>query len=372
VGGGPAGLSAATWAARYRRSVLVVDSGEYRNRWATKSHGYLGSDPGNPMTLLGQARADLARYPEVSFTEGRATAARRSSEGQFVVTVEPAREAGRGGGDDHVGLRLILAMGVADEFPEVDGFFEHYGVSIFHCATCDGYEAQGRSVVILGWGEHVVAFAVGLLDWADNLTIVTEGRPLEGDERHRQMLARHGIGLVEDDAVELIGPRGGLQGVRLAGGAVLDADLVFFSIAHKPRLALALQLGCDTDESDCLCVDRDGRTSVDGCYAAGDITPGFHLVPVAVGEGAAAGVACAISLRGEEGSPDSPPPAPDAEAELGVRRPPCRRRPWTTSAAGASPAPVVPPGVPLRRSGRRAGRPRPACGAGPGRIRNGG
>lgn len=286
---------------------MVVDSGEYRNRWATKSHGYLGSDPGNPMTLLGRAHADLARYPEVAFTEGRATAARRDSDGRFVVTVD---------GADHVGLRLILAMGVADEFPEVDGFFEHYGASIFHCATCDGYESQGRSVVILGWGQQVVAFAVSLLDWADNLTVVTQGRPLEGDDGHRQVLARHGIGLVEDDAVELIGPRGELRGVRLARGAVLDADLVFFSIAHKPRLELALQLGCGTDESGCLCVDRDGRTSVDGCYAAGDITPGFQLVPVAVGKGAAAGVACAISLQGEDGSPSSPPPAPNPEAEL--------------------------------------------------------
>jgi thioredoxin reductase len=219
-------------------------------------------------------------------------------------------------GEDYAGLRLILAQGVIDDFPEVDGFHDHYGTSVFHCATCDGYEAQGRSVIILGWGEQVVAFAVGLLDWADSLTIVTEGRPLEGDERHREVLARHGIGLVEDDAVELVGERDGLRGVRLAGGQTLDADLVFFSIAHRPRLELALQLGCDTDESDCLCVDRDGRTSVDGCYAAGDITPGFQLVPVAVGKGAAAGVAAAISLQGEEGAPTSPAPAPDATAEL--------------------------------------------------------
>ena len=307
VGGGPAGLSAATWAARYRRSVLVVDSGEYRNRWAAKSHGYLGTDPGNPRALLEPARADLAQYPELVFCQGRATAARRDDDGRFVVTVN---------GQDYVGLRLILAQGVVDQFPEVDRFHDHYGTSVFHCMTCDGYEAQGRLVVILGWGEQVVAFAVGLLDWADSLTIVTEGRPLEGDERHREVLARHGIGLVEDDAAELVGERGALRGVRLAGGQTLDADLVFFSIAHRPRLELARQLGCDTDESDCLCVDRDGRTSVDGCYAAGDITPGFQLVPVAVGKGAVAGVAAAISLQGEEGAPTSPPPAPDAEAEL--------------------------------------------------------
>jgi thioredoxin reductase len=308
VGGGPAGLSAATWAARYRRSVLVIDSGEYRNRWAAESHGYLGTDPGNPMDLLRQARADLDHYPEVAFCEGRATAVRRDDDGRFVVTVE---------GKDYAGLRLILAMGVADEFPEVAGFFDHYGKDVFHCASCDGYQAQGRRLVILGWGAQVVAFTVGLLDWAETLTIVTEGRPLEGDERHREVLARHGIGLVEDDAVELIGEPGALRGVRLAGGDTLDADMVFFSIAHRPRLELAEQLGCATDESDCLCVDRDGRTSVDGCYAAGDITPGFQLVPLAVGKGAAAGVAAAISLQGEAGAPTSPPPAPDATSELG-------------------------------------------------------
>ena len=308
VGGGPAGLSAATWAARYRRSVLVIDSGEYRNRWAAESHGYLGTDPGNPMDLLREARANLDHYPEVAFCEGRATAARRDDDGRFVVTVE---------GTDYAGLRLILAMGVADEFPEVDGFLDHYGKDVFHCASCDGYQAQGRRLVILGWGAQVVAFTVGLLDWAETLTIVTEGRPLEGDERHREVLARHGIGLVEDDAVELIGEPGALRGVRLAGGDTLDADMVFFSIAHRPRLELAEQLGCATDESDCLCVDRDGRTSVDGCYAAGDITPGFQLVPLAVGKGAAAGVAAAISLQGEAGAPTSPPPAPDATSELG-------------------------------------------------------
>jgi thioredoxin reductase len=307
VGGGPAGLSAATWAARYRRSVLVIDSGQYRNRVAAQSHGYLGGDPGDPMDLLERARADLARYPEVTFCRGEATAARRAPDGRFVVTVD---------GEEYAGFRLILAMGVADELPEIEGFSDHYGKSVFHCATCDGYEAQGRSVVILGWGEQVVAFAVGLLDWADRLTVVTEGRPLEGDDRHRDVLARFGIRLIEDDAVELLGEPGELRGVRLAGGEVIDAGMVFFSIAHRPRLELARQLGCELDESECLCVDRDGRTSVEGCYAAGDITPGFQLVPLAVGKGAAAGVACAISLQGEPGAPASPPPAPDAAAEL--------------------------------------------------------
>ena len=260
------------------------------------------------MALLGRARADLSRYPEVAYRQGEATAARRGHDGRFVVTVD---------GTEVAGLRLIMAMGVVDDFPEVDGFFDHYGVSVFHCATCDGYETRGRPVVVLGWGEQVVSFAIGLLAWVSSITVVTEGRPLEGDDRHRNLLTRHDIGLVEDDAVALVGDRGALSGVRLRNGRVLDADLVFFSIAHRPRLTLALQLGCATDESGCLCVDRDGLTSVEGCYAAGDITPGFQLVAVAVGEGAVAGVACAISLQGEQESPSAPEPAPDAAAELG-------------------------------------------------------
>jgi thioredoxin reductase len=312
VGGGPAGLSAATWAARYRRSVLVVDSGEYRNRWVDRSHGYLGNDPADPMELLRRARADLARYPEVTFCEGRVSVARRNADGRFVLTIGD-------GGDEHAALRLVLATGVVDEFPEVDGFFDHYGRSVFHCATCDGYEAQGRSVVVLGWGEQVAAFALSLLDWAGKVTIVTEGRRLEAGDAHRSVLARHGIGVWEDDAVAFEGDRSALQGVRLAGGDVLGADLVFFSIAHRPRLELAEQLGCDMDGDGCLRVDRDGRTSVEGCYAAGDITPGFQLASIAAGKGAAAGVAAAISLQGEPGAPGSPPPAPDPEAELGGR-----------------------------------------------------
>jgi thioredoxin reductase len=284
-----------------------VDSGQYRNRWADESHGYLSRDPADPMALLEQARADLARYPEVTFCDGEATAARREDDGRFVVTVD---------GRELAGLRLILATGVVDQFPEVAGFFDHYGTSVFHCVTCDGYEAQGRKVVILGWGEHIVTFAVGLLDWAGSLTVVTDGRPIEGGDRHRALLARHDIGLVEDDAVALVGDRGELQGVRLHSGDVLAADLVFFSIAHHPRLELASQIGCESDDSGCLCVDRDGATSVDGCYAAGDITPGFQLVAVAVGKGAAAGAACAVSLQGEQGAPTSSEPAPDAAAEL--------------------------------------------------------
>jgi thioredoxin reductase len=307
VGGGPAGLSAATWLARYRRSVLVVDSREYRNRWVEQSHGYLGSDPADPMALLATARAQVSHYPTVVLCDGAATTARRDNQDRFVVGV---------GNQEFVALRMILATGVVDQFPDVVGFVDHYGTSVFHCPTCDGYEAKDRTVVVFGWSESVTGFALELLDWAGRLTILTQGRRFEGDERDRQVLADHGVQLVEDDAVALVGQRGQLQRVRLRSGGSIEADLVFFSIAHHARVHLAEQLGCELTEDGCLLVDSEGQTTIEGLYAAGDITPGIQLVSVAVGKGAIAGVACATSLRGQRGAPGSPTPAPDPETEL--------------------------------------------------------
>jgi thioredoxin reductase len=307
VGGGPAGLSAATWLARYRRSVVVLDSGEYRNRWVHRSHGYLGADPQDPMRLLQRARDELGRYETVQVRPHRATAAGRDGSGRFVVSTE---------GGELVALRLVLATGVVDAFPEVDGFLDHYGTSVFHCPTCDGYEARDQRVVVLGWNEHVAGFALGLLDWAAGITVVTEDRPFEGEERHRAGLARHGVALIEDDAVSFEGGRGDLGAVHLASGVRLPADLVFFSIANHPRNELAAQLGCALTPEGCMVVDDEGCTTVPGVYAAGDVTPGIQLAAVAAGKGTVAGVSCAASLRGERGATTSPDPAPDPAVEV--------------------------------------------------------
>ncbi|MDQ3147789.1 MAG: NAD(P)/FAD-dependent oxidoreductase [Actinomycetota bacterium] len=307
VGAGPAGLSAATWLARYRRSTIVVDSEEYRNRRVDQSPGFLGSDPADPMSLLRRARRDLDRYPTVRVVRGRASTVGRDRSGAFLLTVD---------GEERRALRLVLATGVVDQFPDVDRFFDHYGADVFHCPTCDGYEAAGRRIVVFGWSEDIAGFALSMLEWAASITVVTDGRTFEGEDRHRQALIDNGVHLVEDDAVALVGRRGALESVRLRGGTLVEAELAFFSIAHHPRLDLAEQLGCEITDDGCLVVDDDGQTSVAGVYAAGDITPGFQLAAVAAGKGAVAGVACASSLKGALGAAGSPSPGPDPEAEL--------------------------------------------------------
>ncbi len=282
VGGGPAGLSAATWAARYRRSVVVLDSGDYRAAMVERSHGYLGRDAQRPADLIAEGRKELGAYDSTSVEEVRVDAITRTG-GLFQLGDLRAR-------------RVVLACGVRDVLPDVEGFEEHYGASAFHCASCDGYEARDRHVVALGWGEHVPGFALSLLNWASSVTVVTEGHPFAPDDTDRDLLASRGVTVTEERAVSLLGSRGDLQGVRLASGALVEAGLLFFSIAHEPQTYLAVSLGCELDDDGYVRVNDCGETTVPGVYAAGDLVPGLQLVAVAAATGVVAGVGAAQSL----------------------------------------------------------------------------
>lgn len=286
VGGGPAGLSAAGWLARFRKKVLVLDSCEYRNRWVDKAHGYLGHDPVNPGDLLETAQKQLAAYPTLQIVCTTAESIERWGE-TFKVS---------SGDGEFTARRVILATGTRDVFPDIPGFFEHYGSEVFHCPVCDGYEAKNRKVAVLGWSRQVTGFAIELLNWAKTVTVVAQGTKIDKDDRVRAELAERGVTLCEEDAVELLGRRGSLEGVRLENGEILDCDYLFFSLPEKPVNELARQLGCELDEDGHVVIDRQGRTSVEGVYAAGDLTPGEQLIQIAAGEGTLAAVACAESL----------------------------------------------------------------------------
>jgi thioredoxin reductase len=306
VGGGVAGLSAATWLGRYRRHTLLVDSGEYRNARVESSHGYLGRDGVSPAELLDDARRDLGRYELIERRGGKVRSV-TGSKGDFIVDVD---------GDEVLAHRVVLATGVGDACPDIEGFFDHYGASAFHCPTCDGFEACGRNVVVVGWSEAVSGFALRLLDWAKSVTVLTDGHRFEGDDVCLAAMNRHGMELVEDVALTLEGTRGDLQAVVLRSGRRLPAELLFFTIAHIQHTDLAEQLGCRIDSDGHVEVDETCETSVPGVYAAGDLTPGMQLLQVGAAKGTIAGVSAAMSLQGEEGSPVSPTPAPDPEAEL--------------------------------------------------------
>lgn len=307
VGGGPAGLSAATWLARYRRRTLVLDAGDHRNRRVERAHGYLTRDPVNPRELLATAAEDLAAYRCVE-RRSEEVVALSGARGRFTVELADGQQV--------EARRVVLATGVVDAVPDVAGFDDHYGASVFHCPSCDGYEAAGCDVVVLGWSAHVAGFALELLDWAATVTVLTDGHRFEGDTRHRRAMQDHGVKLVEDEAVALLGSRGDLRAVRLGGGSELPCQMAFFSLGHQPRLDLADELGCARTDDGYLVVDECGQTTVAGVYAAGDITPGFQLLQVAAAKGTTAGVGTAMSLRDEPPAPGGPRRGPDVPSAL--------------------------------------------------------
>ena len=300
IGGGPAGLAAALWLARYRRSVVVLDSEDYRAGSVDRSHGYLGRDPQAPRELIARGREEVCVYPTVELRSGvRVEHVARRDDGLFAV------------GADLLCHRVVLACGVTDAFPDVEGFAEHYGASVFHCPACDGYEARDRDVVALGWDARLVGFAATLLNWARSVAVVTNGRRFEGDEACRATMTATGTRLVEQTAARFVGGRTSLEGLELDSGEVLPASLVFFSVDHSPNAQLARALGCRLDQEGFVTVDGEGQTSVPGVYAAGDLTPGLQLVQVAASSGTVAGVAAAQSLYGRDGAAGSPDAGPD-------------------------------------------------------------
>lgn len=302
VGGGPAGLSAALWLGRYQRATLVVDAGQPRNRHATLAHGIPGRDPITPAELMADLRAGLEQYPEVRLQPGT------------VVTLDG--DAGHGftaeldSGHRVRASRVVLACGVRDRLPDLEGLEEHYGVDVHHCPACDGYEVRGRHVIVLGSDDRVPAFASELLDWADTVRVITDDPAPSFDTGQQDSLSRHGIEVHKGRATALVGEPGALSGVRMEDGGHVPGAAVFFSYAHRPANSLAAGLGCELDDDGQLVVNGFQLTTVDGVYAAGDLIPGLQLVSIAMGHGVAAGIACATSLRGLRQTEARPTPAP--------------------------------------------------------------
>jgi thioredoxin reductase len=311
VGGGPAGMAAALWAARHRRCVVLVDAGEHRNRWSAESHGYLGIEAAPPAKILGEARRGLERYREVDVIEGcRVVAGRAGKTGPFELELDD--------GQVLRAFRLILATGMRDVFPEVDGFEEYFGRSIFTCPSCDGYESQGKRVAVVGDSPEMAAFAAGLMDWAGSVTLVRESADaaILGDLARTCAELDEVTGLV----VAVAGAEGEVESLQLSDGRSVPCDVVFWLMRHEQQSDLARQLGCAISDEGAVIVDDEGATSVAGVYAAGDMTPGPHLVQLAAAEGARAGITAACSLRGHSGSPMSPLPALNSEqVEAAVR-----------------------------------------------------
>jgi thioredoxin reductase (NADPH) len=288
VGGGPAGLTAALYLARFRRRFLVVDAGAPRARWIPTSHNipFFAEGIGGP-EILARMRASLAPY-DAPVLAGEVVSLDREGEG---FAAEVARRDGRR--QRLFARHALLATGSEDvepPLPDVAGAVREGLVR--HCPICDGYESRERRIGVIGVGARGAAEAIFVArTYSDDVTLLTLGAPMDDlDEATRAKLAELRVRIAERPvlALEREGDGGRIAAIRAAGGETLRFDVLYSALGLRYRNALARGLGAELDGRGAVVVGEGGETRVPGLYALGDVAAGLDQIAVAMGQAAVA------------------------------------------------------------------------------------
>jgi thioredoxin reductase (NADPH) len=281
VGAGPAGLSAAIYLARARRSAVVLDGGAGRSTGPQVNENYLGFPRGvtaKRLRALGRRQAE--RFG-ARFVEGTVESAACPEEGVFTL----AGDCG-----EWQGHAVIVATGVTDIWPAIPKVERYVGRSLFWCIVCDGFRTLKRRTLLIGATDEAATTACQFLTYTPKLTFVATGvgGELQISPEKLAMMSDHGIDVVEGAIDRVEGARGQIRRAWV-GDTAHDVDLVFSLLGQVPNSALAASLGAILDDKGYVRIDREQRTNVACVYAAGDVTgPYAHQVTSAVHEGAMA------------------------------------------------------------------------------------
>jgi len=281
VGAGPAGLSAGLILGRCRRRVLICDNREPRNAASRGLHGFLTRDCIDPNEFRQIAREQLRPYESVELRDIEVTDAKHTSDGFSIALADNTEITCR---------KLLLATGVVDEVPELEGLMPLYGRSVFHCPYCDGWEMRDRKLAIYSPSVKGVGLALELLLWSRSLVLCTNGNwAISSDDRQR--LRKHGIQISEEKILRLKGSDGMLEKIEFVDGNACDCEGMFFSTGQHQRSDLARKLGCEFTEDGAVKTGEYETTNVPGVYVAGDASRLVQLAIVAASEGAQAAFA---------------------------------------------------------------------------------
>ena len=289
VGAGPAGLSAALILGRSCRRVLVCDTGRPRNAASHAMHGFLSRDGMPPREFLQLAREQVRQYATIEFLDVEVTEATCIPDGRFEVTLAD--------GTRRESRKLLIATGVVDRLPDIDGFARLYGRSVFHCPYCDGWEVRNQPLAIYGRGERGFGLSLELTGWSRDLVLCTDG-PSEIDAEGLARLERNRIRVREDRVVRLDG-NDRLERLVFATGDPLERRAVFFTTGQTQQSHLAIGLGCQMNDKGTVLTGKYETTHLPGLYVAGDASRAVQWVVVAAAEGAEAAFAINTDLLKE-------------------------------------------------------------------------
>jgi thioredoxin reductase (NADPH) len=291
IGGGPAGLTAAIYLARFRRRLVLLDAGESRAEWIPRSHNHPAFPDGIPgPELLDRMRAQVARF---GADHVRDEAARLDREGE-----EFRVEAG---GKTYRAPAVILATGAIDLMPEMEDAVGHVRKgTVRQCPICDGYEVIDRRIVLLGSGRHAVEEALFLSGYSPDVTIAALGTEPGPDPDQREALRMAGVAILEEPVLGVTCKDGDVR-LDLGHGRSARFDVAYSGMGIEPQTDLVADLRPDLSPDGRLQTDAQQQTSIPGLYAAGDVVTGLNQIAVAMAQGEIAATAVHNAARRVEG-----------------------------------------------------------------------
>ncbi len=288
IGGGPAGLNAALILGRALRKVIVFDSGKPRNYRSRHAHGFISRDGVNPLELLRIGRDELTKY-DVAFANKTIVNASCLGDSFEVKDEEGAAYCSK---------KLLIATGLVDDLPSIEGVEKFYGSSVFHCPYCDGWEMRLKPLAAYGKGKSGAGLAMALKNWSDDVVLLTDGKKLT--DKEIEGLELQGIPYRTEKVVRLEGESGVLQRIFFDDGSYIERNGMFFTSEQYQRSSLASELGCSFTPKGVVQTGRYQQTNVKGLYVAGDAARDMQLVVIAAAEGAKAAVVINTELQKEE------------------------------------------------------------------------
>jgi thioredoxin reductase len=269
IGGGPAGLNAALVLGRARRKVLLFDDNNPRNAITRHSHGFITRDGVSPAEFRAIGYGEIAKYPSVEVLSTRIQGVSRQGTEQ-----ETAFELVADSGENFRAGNLILATGLQETLPAVEGIYSYYGTSLFNCPYCDGWELRDKPLVIIAESEKAASHLPKVIyQWSRDIVVCTNGHQALSDEQKR-FLEKYGIRVIEEKILALVGQAGQaeqLERIIFEKHPDIERAGGFVEIQRKQTTTIAQDLSCETDEQGSIVTDYMGRTNIKGVYAAGDV-----------------------------------------------------------------------------------------------------
>ena len=287
VGGGPAGLTTALYTTRLGHDTVVIDRGGGRAAMMADTHNVIGvTEETSGNEFLQTAQEQVKSYGG-EFWRSFVTEAKRTDDNQFVLST--------GDGDIQT-QRVVLATGFSDERP--DPPLPRTARGLHWCVHCDAYMFVDEPVFVMGHGTSAAYVAMIMLNFTSDVDLLTRGEDPTWDEETAEMLAHHPVDIVDADVAGVDNDETGwLQGLEFEDGSYREYRGGFPMYGADYNTELHEQLGCELNDDGTVVVDDHGKTSVDGVYAVGDVTPGHNQIPVAMGQGAKAGIQLHKELR---------------------------------------------------------------------------